>query len=120
MDMEHIGVVIIGRNEGARLISCLSSVKLQTEHIVYVDSGSTDGSIAAAEKSAAHVVKLDLSRPFTAARARNTGFDNLMALRPNTRFVQFIDGDCVLADGWLNKALPFIEQRPDTAIVCGR
>jgi glycosyltransferase involved in cell wall biosynthesis len=120
MISNDVGVVAIGRNEGERLIGCLASVKSDTGSIVYVDSGSSDGSIAAAEQVGASVVKLDLSHPFTAARARNEGFAALKALKPDIRFVQFVDGDCILVNGWLDKALAFIEQRPDTAIVCGR
>jgi glycosyltransferase involved in cell wall biosynthesis len=120
MHLDDIGVVAIGRNEGDRLIACLESIRSDTSNIVYVDSGSTDGSILAAEKIGAFVVTLDLRMPFTAARARNEGFVALRALRPDIRFVQFIDGDCILARGWLDKALAFIEQRIDTAIVCGR
>jgi GT2 family glycosyltransferase len=116
----EIGVVAIGRNEGMRLIDCLTSVRSVTANIVYVDSGSTDGSVAAAEKIGASVVKLDLTQPFTAARARNEGFATLNTLRPNIRFVQFIDGDCSLAQLWIDKALAFMEQRSDVAIVCGR
>jgi glycosyltransferase involved in cell wall biosynthesis len=115
-----IGVVAIGRNEGQRLIGCLTSVQSATANIVYVDSGSTDGSVTAAEKIGACVVKLDLSQPFTAARARNEGFATLKALRPDIRFVQFVDGDCTLAQLWIEKALAFMEQRADVAIVCGR
>lgn len=120
MDHENIGVVVIGRNEGERLVECLASVRVVTGNIVYVDSGSTDGSIAAAKRIGASVVLLDLSEPFTAARARNEGFVALKALRPNVRFVQFIDGDCILVDGWIDAALGFIEQREGVAIVCGR
>jgi glycosyltransferase involved in cell wall biosynthesis len=115
-----IGVVAIGRNEGKRLIDCLKSVRFATANIVYVDSGSTDGSVIAAEKLGARVVKLDLARPFTAARARNEGFETLNTLWPNIRFVQFIDGDCTLAQPWIDKALDFMEQRADVAIACGR
>ncbi|WP_426609737.1 glycosyltransferase [Bradyrhizobium sp. McL0616] len=115
-----IGVVAIGRNEGERLVSCLASVKSTTDHIVYVDSGSTDGSIHAAQAIGAFVVALDLTKPFTAARARNEGFAALKALSPGVSFVQFVDGDCIVVKGWLDKALAFIEQRKDVAIVCGR
>ena len=66
-----IGAVVIGRNEGDRLVRCLASVKDQVEHIVYVDSGSTDDSLANARAIGTEVVELDLSTPFTAARARN-------------------------------------------------
>jgi GT2 family glycosyltransferase len=116
----EIGVVAIGRNEGKRLIDCLTSVRTATATIVYVDSGSTDGSVAAAEKIGAYVVTLDLTQPFTAARARNEGFAALNVLRPDVRYVQFIDGDCSLDRLWLDKALAFMEQRADVAIVCGR
>src|ERR1700719_1882252 len=115
-----VGVVAIGRNEGERLIGCLKSAKSDTSSIVYVDSGSSDGSIAAAEQIGASVVRLDLSQPFTAARVRNEGLAALKALRPDVRFVQFVDGDCILVNGWLDKALAFIEQWPNAAIVCGR
>ena len=42
----RIGIVAIGRNEGERLRRCLSSVLGRAGKIVYVDSGSTDGSVA--------------------------------------------------------------------------
>ena len=120
MDHEGIGVVVIGRNEGDRLVGCLASVRTATADIVYVDSGSTDGSIAAAKDIGAFVVPLDLSQPFTAARARNEGFAALKMLRPDIRFIQFIDGDCILVAGWIDVAVTFIERREDVAIVCGR
>ncbi len=116
----YIGVVIIGRNEGERLVECLASVDAVAGNIIYVDSGSTDGSVAAAKQIGASVVMLDLSQPFTAARARNEGFAALKALRPDIRFVQFIDGDCILDHGWISSALGFIESREDIAVVCGR
>ena len=73
-----IGAVVIGRNEGERLVRCLASLAGATGHVVYVDSGSTDGSVAAAQAAGAEVVTLDPDRPFTAARARNAGFARLM------------------------------------------
>ena len=112
-----IAAVVIGRNEGARLIACLDALQGQVAQIVYVDSGSTDGSVAEAERRGATVVALDMARPFTAARARNAGVD---ALEGSPGFVQFLDGDCVLRDGWLATARQFLEDRPDVAVVCGR
>jgi GT2 family glycosyltransferase len=120
MNLDDVGVIAIGRNEGERLVRCLTSVKACARNIVYVDSGSTDGSVDHAMQIGAWVVKLDLTRPFTAARARNEGYSALKAQEPNVRFVQFIDGDCSLAPGWLDKARAFLGQRNDVAIVCGR
>src|SRR5262249_38599912 len=87
---------------------------------VYVDSGSTDGSAAAATKLGVLVVKLDNSKPLSAARARNEGFAALVAHNPGVQFVEFVDGDCEIVPGWLDTALKFLEQRSDVAVACGR
>jgi GT2 family glycosyltransferase len=118
--MSRVGVVAIGRNEGERLRGCLASALGAAEAVVYVDSGSADGSAAMARALGAEVVELDLSAPFTAARARNAGFERLMAVAPDVAFVQFIDGDCELVDGWLDQARGALEARPELAVACGR
>jgi GT2 family glycosyltransferase len=87
--------------------------------MIYVDSGSTDGSVAAARAAGAEVVALDMTQPFTAARARNAGFSVLMA-RGAPEFVQFIDGDCVLQPGWIPAARAFLTANPKAGVVCGR
>ncbi|MDZ4089101.1 MAG: glycosyltransferase [Tabrizicola sp.] len=115
----RVGAVIIGRNEGARLVACLASFPDWVRPLVYVDSGSTDGSVAAARAAGAEVVALDMSQPFTAARARNEGFARLRALDA-PEFVQFVDGDCRLQPGWLEAAEAFLSTRPSVAVVCGR
>jgi GT2 family glycosyltransferase len=66
------------------------------------------------------VVRLDTATPTTAARARNNGFAALRTLRPDSRFVQFVDGDCELTAGWLETAASFLSERSDVAVVCGR
>ena len=112
-----IAAVVIGRNEGARLIACLHALQGQVAQIVYVDSGSTDGSVAAAQALGAEVISLDMTQPFTAARARNAG---LAALDDKVEFVQFLDGDCVLREGWIETASAFLTASPQAAITCGR
>lgn len=109
---------MIGRNEGARLIACLNSLAGQVRRIVYVDSGSDDGSPKAASQTGAEVVALDMSMPFTAARARNAGLA-VLANDPPT-FVQFIDGDCILREGWIGRAVAFLDENLRAAVVCGR
>ncbi len=116
-----IGVVAIGRNEGPRLEACLASLSAFDGPVVYVDSGSTDGSVKAARAAGANVVNLDMSTPFTAARARNEGFSRLKELGGDgLRFVQFIDGDCEIADGWLDRAEDAMASAPRLAAVGGR
>lgn len=116
----RVGHVAIGRNEGARLVACLASLVRAGGPIVYVDSGSTDGSVEAAKQAGAHVVALDMTIPFTAARGRNAGSHALGAIAPDTDYVQFIDGDCELAEGWIAAAQDFLDAHPDVAAVCGR
>ncbi|MEE9429063.1 MAG: glycosyltransferase [Paracoccaceae bacterium] len=116
----NIGAVIIGRNEGQRLAQALLAAKKQVSTIVYVDSGSTDGSQDLARSHGAEVVDLDLSQPFTAARARNTGLARLTARVQVPDYVQFIDGDCELQADWIETARAFLNARPKVAVVCGR
>lgn len=115
-----IGAVAIGRNEGQRLLACLRSLVGRVDRLVYVDSGSTDGSIEAARQLGAEVIELDLSLPFTAARARNAGFQQLMKNGRAPDFVQFIDGDCEVVDGWLDTATARLAAEPGLAAVAGR
>jgi len=115
-----VGAVVIGRNEGSRLETCLRSVRRDVPFIVYVDSGSSDGSVALARTLGVEVVELDLGTPFTAARARNAGVDRLLRLHGTLHLVQFIDGDCELQPGWIEAAVRFLTADPKAAIVCGR
>ena len=118
--MKLIGLVAIGRNEGDRLGACLRSAIVQVALVVYVDSGSTDGSLELARSIGVEAVELDLSIPFTAARARNVGFSRLLELSPDIEFVQFVDGDCELVDGWIEFAQQKLTAQADLAAVCGR
>jgi glycosyltransferase involved in cell wall biosynthesis len=120
MSSDRIGVVAIGRNEGERLRRCLTSVVGQAAQVVYVDSGSTDGSIALARGLGAIVVELEPSIPFTAARARNAGLARLREAAPGIELVQFVDGDCEVVAGWLPAAERALLAEPRLAVVCGR
>lgn len=111
-----VDAVVIGRNEGARLEACLRSLQGQVRRVVYVDSGSVDGSVAAARALGAEVVALDLTQPFTAARARNAGLAVLQA----PEFVQFVDGDCVVDPGWIEAGLAGFAAHPAAVVICGR
>lgn len=115
-----IGVVVIGRNEGVRLKRCLASLVGAAQLVVYVDSGSTDASVRMARELGVEVVELDMTMPFTAARARNEGFARLQQLQPTIAYVQFVDGDCEVVSGWLAKAQAFLHEHPAVAVVCGR
>ena len=118
--MSRTGVVIIGRNEGENLRRCIGSVRDESVPVVYVDSGSTDGSVDLARAMGCHVVELDAGVPFTAARARNTGFEHVLGLHRDLEFVQFVDGDCELSANWLAGGEVEFSWRPDVGVVFGR
>ena len=65
--MNRIGIVAIGRNEGERLKRCLQAVVGGAATVVYVDSNSTDDSVAVARDAGATVVELDMSSSTTVA-----------------------------------------------------
>lgn len=113
-----VSVVIIGRNEGERLIRCITSVKemefdpAQYE-IIYVDSGSTDGSQEAAAKLGARVFELETTKP-TAAKGRNKG-----AHEAEGSLLFFLDGDTIVNPSFLTKAVNFLKEHEDVAAVSG-
>ena len=118
--MSVFGFVVIGRNEGRRLAKCLAAVLTYGAPVVYVDSASNDGSPELARQMGATVVSLDQSCPMNASRGRQEGTRALLKLLPNCEFIQFIDGDCVLAPDWIDAALTFMGQHSAAAVVCGR
>jgi GT2 family glycosyltransferase len=115
------GVVAIGRNEGDRLRCCLRSTLAltPTPTVVYVDSGSTDSSAEFAESIGVHVVHLDTSIPFTAARARNAGFAKLLEVFPLVEFVFLVDGDCEVDASWVPTGTAFLDAHPEVVAVSG-
>jgi glycosyltransferase involved in cell wall biosynthesis len=112
-----ISVVVIGRNEGERLRRCLQSVlsmahdNFQTE-IIYVDSGSTDGSVSLAEAMGAKAIALQPERP-TAALGRNAGWRLATG-----SIVLFLDGDTILHPRFVMDALHEFDSA-EVAVVWG-
>ena len=100
----QVSVVVIGRNEGARLSRCLESVRAARQEsfalsLMYVDSASSDDSIERARACGAQVIALNLARPCAAA-ARNAGWQ-----AAGGEFVLFLDGDTVLHPEFIERAL---------------
>jgi glycosyltransferase involved in cell wall biosynthesis len=117
MPLPPVAIVVIGRNEGANLDRCFRSVRgldypPELLELIFVDSGSTDSSIAVAEQWDARVIALH-QPPFTAARGRQAGWQATAV-----PFVMFLDGDCAVAPGFLRAAIEQL-QDPKVAIVWG-
>lgn len=117
---QNIGIVVIGRNEGDRLIRCLSILNTSMcRPVVYVDSASSDGSVELASSLGIDTIQLDNTSPLSASRARNEGFYFLLNKHNNLDYIQYIDGDCELKEGWLEIAFNFLEENPLYAVVTG-
>jgi len=112
-----VSVVVIGRNEGERLRRCLESIA-QMNHptfnfeILYVDSGSTDNSIALAKELGATVIALHPERP-SAALGRNAGWRAALG-----ETILFLDGDTILNPDFVSAALLRLAD-PEVAVVWG-
>ncbi|MEE9391163.1 MAG: glycosyltransferase [Planctomycetota bacterium] len=116
--MSRYGIVVIGRNEGERLVRCLRSVLVLRVPIIYVDSNSEDQSVERAADMG--VTSHRLSANPNAAKARNAGFEKLMSDGSPLEFIQFVDGDCELSEDWPVQALQCFDEEPNVAIICGR
>lgn len=118
--LTRLAIVVIGRNEGSRLRRCLESISCGEVPVIYVDSCSTDGSAELARELGADVVELDSTVPLTAARGRNEGLAQATRRHPETEFVQFVDGDCELVPGWLERGVRELSDDPRLAVAFGR
>jgi glycosyltransferase involved in cell wall biosynthesis len=115
----ELGIVVIGRNEGDRLKRCILSLPGDTP-VVYVDSGSTDGTPDWVKAQGISVVNLNMQFGFTAARARNLGLDRLLEIATDIKYVQFVDGDCELVSSWPRAAISFLGSHEQIGAVFGR
>jgi hypothetical protein len=100
-----LSVVVIGRNEGDRLGQCLQAVANMDREgfeveVIYVDSGSMDGSIALAKAAGVHTISLISERP-SAALGRNAGWQ-----AASGTVILFLDGDTVLHPRFVCDSLP--------------
>lgn len=64
----RLSACLIVRNEEAHLERCLASVREIADEIVVVDTGSTDGTVAVAERFGAKIGRFDWVDDFSAAR----------------------------------------------------
>ncbi len=116
-DLPTLSIVVIGRNEGKRLAKCLESIgqvrEIVIREIIYVDSGSTDGSPELASQYGAVVIFVHTERP-TAAMGRNAGWR-----RAECDLVLFLDGDTVLHFDFPRAACDALGQDPSVAAVWG-
>ena len=98
-------------------LRALAAAQAVARRVVYVrPAARMTGRRRAARDLGVTVIELDASRPFTAARGRNTG----LAALPDAEFVQFIDGDCILQPDWPMQALSHLHAHSKAGLVFGR
>ena len=113
LDEKTVSFVVIGFNEAATLPACLRSARDARlpegfdREVIYVDSGSSDDSVALARESGADRV-IGAEVPRRAAQNRNLGL-----AESRGAFVQFLDGDMTLHEGWIPRAMKLLEERED-------
>lgn len=96
-------VVVITKNEAAKIELCLRSIidslAGQVYELLLVDSASTDGTPDLARKFPTEVVVLSPDLHLHPSVGRHVGY-----LHSRGQFLLFIDGDSVLHKGWLEAA----------------
>lgn len=120
-------IVVIGRNEAKTLGAVFERFKeLSTRlgcdcHLVYVDSDSTDSSVAIAEEfrnlnPQCPVRIIRIRGSLSAAIARNAG---IRYVDPESKYIFFLDGDVVFDPDFVQEAILTMEQNQRIGSVSG-
>ena len=113
-----LSVVVVTHNEADRIRECLESVFDACEavpdfEVLLVDSNSADDTVERALEYPVTVLRIPDDELTTPGAGRYVGTQHARADR-----ILFVDGDMVLADGWLPRALQRLEE-PGVAAVDG-
>ena len=119
MNYPFVSIVIIGRNEGARLVKCIESAQnleypADKMEIIYVDSLSSDGSADRVKKMGIEKVYVLKEEKTCAAMGRNLGLEHAKG-----DLILFLDGDTQISSDFLSAAVPHFDN-DEIAIVYGR
>lgn len=119
MNDPFVSIVIIGRNEGDRLVKCIQSAQnleypSEKKEIIYVDSCSSDGSTESAKKLGIEKVYILEQEKTCAAMGRNLGLQHA-----DGELILFLDGDTQISSDFLTTAVPHFESE-EIAVVYGR
>lgn len=113
---ERVGVVVITRERRDEAVACLDRLATLPElpQVVLVDNGSSDGTVAAANRAHPEVDVVALDRNLGAA-GRNVG-----AARLDTPYVAFCDDDTWWEPGALRLAADALDAHARLAVVQAR
>jgi len=114
-----ISAVVIARNEAAKLGSCLDAARRALDsvgggEILLVDSASSDGTSEIGIEAGCRVLTVRKASRFSPSAMRWIG-----AARTRSRYILFLDGDCVLEADFLPAALRVFEEDASMGVVAG-
>jgi len=113
----NYGIVFVGRNEASRLLHTIPSYLKLKCPLIYVDSGSVDNSIQIIQKN--NIDYIEINEPYSAAKARNKGFEYLTKKYSDIQYIMFVDSDCSVEEEWCLSAVSTLENEDELGIVCG-
>lgn len=113
--MDLVSVVIPNYNSEKTLAACIGALQAQTYpniEIILADDGSTDNSVAVAEKLGVTVVR-------TASNGGSAVVRNLGAARSRGQILFYVDSDVALAPDAVARAVDILRSDPSIGAVCG-
>jgi len=118
MSDDLCSIVVIGFNESGRLRESLDSALAVRDaghaaEVLFVDGGSSDGSVEIAESCAVDEI-IGSSERRSAAANRNVGWRHT-----RSDLIQFLDADMDLDLNWIASASKVLAANPACAAVCG-
>lgn len=118
-DTPKLAVVVITRNEEDHIADCLAAIivalrSFPVVRVIVVDSCSSDRTVEIARNFPVEIYRYQ-GPPFSAAAGRTVGFSYA-----RSEYVLFIDGDCCIESGWLERGLSALESNPCAGVAYGQ
>jgi len=119
MENVQVSIIIKALNEQENIARCIESCLKETEslkaEIILVDSLSTDSTVEIAKKYPIKVVQFVNQADIGCGAAPQLGYQHSKG-----DFIYLIDGDMELCEGFLNKAIEFLQDNSKVAGVAGK
>lgn len=116
-DQLPVSIVIVNYNAGQFLIECIQSALSQVSEVLVVDNASTDLSLDLCAQRFPEEPKLKIIR-----NTVNLGFAaacNVGAAQATEPYVLFLNPDCILREGSLQRMVQVLETNAETGMVGG-
>lgn len=114
---EAVSVVVVNYNTGDLLVDCVREALAQARQVIVVDNGSSDDSLELLESCCAGEPRLNIIR-----NENNLGFAaacNVGIKQSTEPYILFLNPDCVLGPGSLQRKVRTLDANPDAGMVGG-